>query len=412
MTPTRHKTGPFTLTALVLNKGIYMKLILIWLLCFLPQSVLAQNTSKETSATITPGFYSTQNYTKNPSCHRGTTNITQSVSIVTRNTSNVYGDGISSCQLAGTGTGQTVTFDANTFVSDAVNRQCQASFSYSGTPIAWKAYVKAGVSTLSAELTLNGALTSSPNFIVIPFPCGSLGSTPQLVFESTSGSPGTLYVAKVYIGIAIAGTVTVQKFTSGSGTYNTPAGVRYLGVKVVGGGGGGGGSGNSATAGSTGGTTTFGTSMFSAVGGSGGAADTNGGAGGTATLGTGPIGTAIQGGRGQGGAVHGVVGVLASGGSGASSPFGGAGGGGPGLTGGYAAIANSGSGGGGGGSNGNTTGAGGGAGGYAEGFITGTSMATSFPYAVGASGGGGSAGTSGFAGGAGGSGYIEVTEYY
>lgn len=36
---------------------------------------------------------------------------------------------------------------------------------------------------------------------------------------------------------------TVQKFTSGSGTYTTPAGVKYIRVRLVGGAGGPGGSG-------------------------------------------------------------------------------------------------------------------------------------------------------------------------
>ena len=52
---------------------------------------------------------------------------------------------------------------------------------------------------------------------------------------------------------------TVQRFTSGSGTYTTPAGVKRITVEMCGGGGGGGSSSANAnnTAGTSGGNTTF-----------------------------------------------------------------------------------------------------------------------------------------------------------
>ena len=205
---------------------------------------------------------------------------------------------------------------------------------------------------------------------------------------------------------------TIQKFTSSSGTYTTPAGAIYLRVRMVGGGGGGGGSGTAATTGGTGGNTTFGTSLLTANGGAGGQSNTNGGTGGTASLGTGPIGTVLTGGVGQGGTVIGVGGGTYSiGGSGAASPFGGAGGGGAEITTGYSASLNTGSGGGGAGSpSPGNAGAGGGAGGYVDAIIN--SPSSTYSYAVGAAGTAGTAGTSGAGGGTGGSGYIEVTEYY
>ena len=70
----------------------------------------------------------------------------------------------------------------------------------------------------------------------------------------------------------ISNTVPTQQiFTSGSGTYTTPAGVKWIRVRMVGGGGGaygalaGGGNGN---AGAVGGSTTFGSSFLTAGGGS------------------------------------------------------------------------------------------------------------------------------------------------
>jgi hypothetical protein len=206
---------------------------------------------------------------------------------------------------------------------------------------------------------------------------------------------------------------TVQKFTSGSGTYIPPTGVSYIKVKMVGGGGGGGGGGTtSGTDGGAGGNTTFGTSLLAANGGSGGLKEDGAvTSGGTASLGTGPIGTTIQGGSSPLGSYGATVNNV-NGGSGASSPFGGAGVGGNGTAG-TAAIANTGSGGGGGGSNNVATslgGNGGASGGYIDAIINGPS--SSYSYAIGAAGTAGTAGTNGNAGSAGGSGYIEVTEYY
>ena len=204
---------------------------------------------------------------------------------------------------------------------------------------------------------------------------------------------------------------TVQKFTTGSGTYTKPLGVSWIKVKMVGGGGGGAGGGTSAPAGGNGGVSTFGTSLLTANGGVG--ATQVGGAGGSASIAGAAIGTALSGGSG-GGAGYAAVASGWSGGSGAATPFGGSGGGGSGnASAGLAGVANSGSGGGGGGSNDSAAtlgGGGGGAGGYVEAIINAPDV--SYSYAVGAAGTAGTAGTSGSAGAAGGSGYIEVTEYY
>ncbi len=209
---------------------------------------------------------------------------------------------------------------------------------------------------------------------------------------------------------------TIQKFTSGSGTYTTPTSPRtplYIRVRMVGGGGGGGGGGSSGGGtGGTGGSTTFGTTLLSCTGGTGGTMAGAVGSGGTASLGSGPIGTALTGGTGGGGA-NTASGIASSGGVGAASPFGGAGGGVTGNGAGSSAAANTGSGGSGAGAAGATVinaGTGGGAGGYVDAIISAPSA--TYSYAVGASGTAGTAGSSGNAGGTGGSGYIVVEEYY
>ena len=217
----------------------------------------------------------------------------------------------------------------------------------------------------------------------------------------------------------IATAPTIQKFTSGSGTYTTPAGVKWIEVRMVGGGGGGAG-GNGAAA-STGGNTTFGTTLLVANGGTGGTSDGPGGTGGTASLGSGPIGLALQGGYGQGGGSWPRVGVaysLSAGGNGGVSCLGGAGGSsndaaGAGAT---AAIANSGSGGAGGqfvgdaGADTGSGGGGGGAGGCVDAIISAPSA--TYSYAVGALGAHSAGGTAGAAGADGALGFILVTEHY
>jgi hypothetical protein len=217
---------------------------------------------------------------------------------------------------------------------------------------------------------------------------------------------------------------TVQRFTSGSGTYTTPTSPRspvYIKVKMVGGGGGGGSSGTASFGnGTAGGNTTFGTSLLTANGGSGAnGGGANGGLGGAATVNS-PAVRIVASSGGQGGssgangnASPGTVSQM-PGANGASTPFAGGGaGGGQGAGVGQVPPANSGAGGGG-GAMGNAassfSGSGGGAGAYIEAIIP--SPGASYAYAVGANGTGGTAGTSGVAGGNGAAGQIIVEEYY
>lgn len=239
--------------------------------------------------------------------------------------------------------------------------------------------------------------------------CGLINDT-----ASGTGASWKIYYfpsqSQTVVNINQLKTPTIQKFTSGSGTYTTPAGVTHIRVRMVGGGSGGGGGGtNASTPTSTaGGNTTFGSSLLTANGGAASAASP--GSGGTCALNSPAIGTAIAGGSGTVGA---DAVAYAVGGSSAPTPFGGAASGGTNAAPGGSAQANTGSGGGGGG--GSTAGTGrGGAGGSAGCFIDAIipNPSTSYSYAIGTGGSGGSAGTGGTAGGAGGSGYIEVTEYY
>lgn len=204
------------------------------------------------------------------------------------------------------------------------------------------------------------------------------------------------------LDIALGKQPTRQTFTSGSGTYTTPAGATRIAVRLLGPGGGGGAMAtNAGAAGSA--ATTF--STFSAgAGNGGGQAGGQGGTGGAASGGS----VNIPGGIGQGGASNAVAGNLPIGGNGAASAFGGAGGGQSNAAG-LNAATNSGAGGGGaGGGSGNNSGGGGGSGGYVEAIVN--TPAATYSYLVGAGGAGGAAGT--FAGGNGAAGIIIVDEFY
>lgn len=204
----------------------------------------------------------------------------------------------------------------------------------------------------------------------------------------------------------------VTTYTSGSGTYTTPTGAKYLTVKMVGGGGGGGGAGSGAATGGTGGTTTFGSSLLTCTGGTGGVGNTysNVGAGGSATLNSPATGYSFGGAQG-GGAGFLVTGTYIAGGAGGAIAFGGAGCAGGANAGGGGGSYNTGAGGGGSGSlSGGYAGCGGGSGAYIDALIT--SPSASYTYAVGASGSAGAGGSGGQSGGAGAAGIVIVTAYF
>jgi hypothetical protein len=234
----------------------------------------------------------------------------------------------------------------------------------------------------------------------------SAGTTAKINF---SAAPQVAIVALAEDIVNKADMPVVTVITSGSGTYTTPTGARYLRVRLVGGGGGGGGSANSTAngaAGGTGGTTSFGT--MSATGGNGGGGSGQPSSSGGLASG-GDVNLAGISGAASVGAGFGAT-TLSIGGLGGPSVFGGAGPGGyPGANG--LGGLYGGGGGGGGGPPGvaGFSGGGGSAGGYAEKIIT--SPAASYSYVVGAGGSAGVAGTSGFAGGTGGSGLILVEAY-
>ncbi len=199
-----------------------------------------------------------------------------------------------------------------------------------------------------------------------------------------------------------------------SGTYTTPANVKYLIVTVQGGGGGGGGGGTSSVAATSGGSSTFGgitvTGGAFGVGGGGAAGSNIGGLGGTVTAAIGSGAGSYTGNPGEAGLPN-PSSVVIRGGNGGASAAMGAGQAINGTTSG-SAIATSGSGGAGGGTTASsaTSGGGGGAGARLRTIIT--SPAATYSYSVGAGGNAGTSGGNGYTGGAGAIGEIVVEEYY
>lgn len=185
---------------------------------------------------------------------------------------------------------------------------------------------------------------------------------------------------------------TITALTSGSGTYNTPAGCVAIRVRMVGSGSGGNGSGTTPGTGANGTASTFGTQTTNTPGSTGS-----------------NVGLSILGGLsmpGNGGVTNSYGGT--GGGTTMGSPTPGPN---PGPSAGFAGRANTGAGGSG-ASCGATVGSGaGGIGGtYTETWVLNPSA--TYSYAVAAAATGGTAGTSGSAGGNSGSGLIIVEEFY
>lgn len=243
----------------------------------------------------------------------------------------------------------------------------------------------------------------------------TISNTQAATFTSNVSFSSQLSVPAAGIKFSDSTTITsnappnVTVYTSGSGTYTTPTGAKYLVVQMVGGGGGGSSGGTTnTTTGGTGGTSTFGASL-TAPGGNGAAVNN------TSQPSSGSNGTASGGDiNNYGGA--GVQGVNAygsiyfAGGSGGSSFFGQGGAGGFGGAGNGGLAYGSGGGGSGVSASPSSTGGGGGAGSYLEKTIS--SPASTYSYAVGASGTAGAAITGGYTAGAGAGGVIIVTAYF
>lgn len=341
-------------------------------------------------------------------------------SVVKQNTNqDVIGTGVTNLiRNSFTGTGSQVNFTLTTAPLSAANTQVFISGVYQNK----NTYTVVGnVITFNTAppLGLSIEVITGTNYSIGVPGDGAVSNVKMAnmpantVKGNNTGSPTTPVDLTIPQLTAMLTLPTVQRFTSGSGTYTTPANVRYIKVKMVGGGGGGQGSINAgwAAAGGNGASSTFG-AILTAPGGTGGNINiANGGAAPTVSSPAVAL-VSLAGMPGFAGQSKPINTDISSGGGGISF-FGGAGASMVGGAAGHSAITNSGSGGGGGGmaiANAGSMGQGGGSGSYIEVIIN--NPAATYAYTVGAGGAAGAAGASGNAGGAGGSGIIIIEEYY
>lgn len=177
-----------------------MKKLALLLSTLFAASALAQTVP----GNYTPGFSSTVNYVKNPSCITNDANITDASGIVSRTTSSPITEGLkASCLVDGTASAQVVKFVMNSFDTDLDGENCSASISYRGDASLYKAYVEAPASTkISTEVQLldTGSTTKTQTF---NFPCGVRATAKLLVLETTGASPAAIKVGNAYGGRAL-----------------------------------------------------------------------------------------------------------------------------------------------------------------------------------------------------------------
>lgn len=178
-----------------------------------------------TPGSITPGFFSTTNYIKNPSCLANKNDITDSSSIVTRITSGGLVDG-KSCQIDATAGSQLVKFTMKTFDNSTKGQNCEARFIYTGDASLYQAYVEEGGSStqVSGTVTLTNAGSNSRT-ASLAFPCGDPADAKRLVIAST-GNGATIQTALGYGGLVTnVGDANVDtEIVSYSPTFNSTTG--------------------------------------------------------------------------------------------------------------------------------------------------------------------------------------------
>jgi hypothetical protein len=385
-------------------------------------NVLVSDSASATGLSWTPASSGLDNAVANPSAASDAsgwtlTNGSGTATFTRDTTAGTQINGVASFAFNAASSADYVETAALTLKNE-ITGNCEVSASIYGDATLYTLNLMSGSTVLQSLTGINSA--SAYKKYLFNYPCGGAGVYKVRIAAAGNGAAINFGVVRWGSSTDLttgSKTPTIQKFTSGSGTYTTPSGVKFIRVRMVGGGGGGSGGGatSSMGAGSGGGATTLGSSLLSAGGGAAGTANGANGLGGTSSLGTGPLGLALPGGSGSQTTYSNGAQIAPSGGIGGSSALGGAGygGRGNGPDAGGAGQTNTGGGGGGGGTGNGVVGfggGGGGSGGYVDAIIENPSA--TYSYAVGTGGGAGTAGTSGAAGGAGGSGLIIIYEFY
>ena len=166
----------------------------------------------------TPGFYSVPNFTKNPNCFANNRNITVSGSAtVTRTTSNSL-EGNASCSIAGSSSGDKVTFDTYSFDKSLRGQNCELIVTYMGDASKWKIYPQRNSTSVGQAIqlinTYNDQLIDyDAKTVSLAFPCGDLTNSTNIAFEATASTPATFKVTSIQIGKVINLNTVQQSYT-------------------------------------------------------------------------------------------------------------------------------------------------------------------------------------------------------
>jgi hypothetical protein len=149
----------------------------------------------------TPGFYSVQNFIKNPNCFANTRNIsTTATGAIARTTSSPL-EGPASCSLSGTATADKVIFSGRIFDKALSGQNCELKFAYLGNASKWKVYAQSSSIAVSQSLQLEDSGTT-PKLVSILYPCGDASAAVDIAFESTGTPLPSFKVTSVYTGLA------------------------------------------------------------------------------------------------------------------------------------------------------------------------------------------------------------------
>ena len=155
------------------RKGGIMKTFLLSLL--IGATAFAQVSNNRTvEGTNTPGFSSTKNYVKNPSCAKNVVGITASGGSLAKGTTTPLNeDSGSECAIDASASGQTYTWALNTLGQGMKLQNCEARFIYEGDASLYKTYINNGSTKITTDLQLESS-TSGAKSVSINFPCGDL----------------------------------------------------------------------------------------------------------------------------------------------------------------------------------------------------------------------------------------------
>jgi len=159
------------------------------------------SSNRQLLASYIQGINSPRNFILNPKASKNIANVTDSDSIVTRDTTNTL-DGVSSFAINADASGEKALFLASAFTKEVQGKNCEAKFDYFGDASLYKAYVQTDSTVVSQEQQLTN-VSSGTQAISFNFPCYSSGTAvPAVVIEATDNAAAAFNAGNFYIGEA------------------------------------------------------------------------------------------------------------------------------------------------------------------------------------------------------------------